>query len=157
MKVESFTIDHKTLLPGIYLRKRGETYHTYDIRMFRPLSDGELESAEANGGFPDNERFLSPKTAHTLEHLLAFHLRDTLNLDSSLIYIGPMGCLTGFYIITSPELPRQKLVESLKLVFGMICEAKNIPAATSGECGNYAFNDLEGAKSVSKRLLETLF
>jgi S-ribosylhomocysteine lyase len=150
MKVESFNIDHTTLLPGIYLRKKADSYNTYDIRMFRPLAGGELESAPAG-------RFLDPRTSHTLEHLLAYHLRDTLGLDEQMIYIGPMGCLTGFYILTKPEFGIEELKGALKKTLEMVTEAKIIPAASPQECGNYAFNNLDDAKRVASELLKTIF
>ncbi len=157
MKVESFNIDHTTLLPGIYLRKKGETFHTYDIRMYKPLAHGELDNAEATGGFPDNSRYLSPRTAHALEHLLAFNLRDTLALDEQIIYVGPMGCLTGFYILTKPEFSETELRSALKKCFELVLSANSIPAATAVECGNYSFADLNGAKAVAEKMLKILF
>lgn len=157
MKVESFKIDHRTLLQGIYLRKSGKHYNIYDIRMYKPLADGELENAELNGGYADNERFLSPKTAHALEHLLAFNIRDTLGLDEQIIYIGVMGCLTGFYILTIPSFRESDLYSALKKSLKIVIKTDSIPAATAIECGNYSYTDLSGAKKVAFMLLNTIF
>lgn len=156
MKVESFNIDHRTLLQGIYLRKSGEHYNVYDIRMYKPLADGELENAELNGGYAENERFLSPKTAHALEHLIAFNIRDTLGLDEHIIYIGIMGCLTGFYILTVPSFKERDLCSALKKSLEIVIKTNSIPAATAIECGNYSYTDLSGAKKVALMLLDTI-
>lgn len=110
-KVNSFIIDHKKLLPGIYECKVNGVF-TYDIRFVRP------QDAAHKGIFMD------PKVAHTIEHFMADFLRTRFSdeFSGTLLYVGPMGCLTGFYILTScsyePEYLRAAVLKCMEHILG---------------------------------------
>ena len=141
-KVNSFIIDHKKLQPGIYECQVNGIY-TYDIRFVRP------QDAAHRGLFMD------PKVAHTLEHFMADYLRTkyTEEFSSTLLYVGPMGCLTGFYILTNchyeAEFLRKLLVQCMEYILG----EETIPGAAELTCGNWEYFDLQGAKQFIKDVI----
>ena len=134
-KVNSFIIDHKKLLPGIYESQVNGIF-TYDIRFVEP-QDAVYEGV-----------FMEPQVAHTLEHFMAcyFRTKTVEEFFSTVLYVGPMGCLTGFYLLTSCHYeaePLRKLVlECMEWILG----EEEIPGASELTCGNYRYFNLEGAK-----------
>ena len=140
--IESFQIDHTRLLPGVYVSRvdhAGEApVTTYDIRMKRPNLD-----------FP-----LSTGAAHTIEHLGATYLRR--HTDASVIYFGPMGCRTGFYLILSGQPDLLKTLSLVEQMMIFIAKADAVPGATKEECGNARDHDLIGARAEAIRYLEEL-
>lgn len=136
-KVNSFIIDHTVLKPGIYECKVNGAY-TYDVRFVAP------QEAVHKG------RFMKPEVAHTLEHFLADFLRTKCSADFSekLLYVGPMGCLTGFYILTSepfdPHFLKTLVLEGTNVILN--AAEGEIPGASELTCGNYKYFDLDGAK-----------
>lgn len=139
-KIESFQIDHTRLEPGIYLSRKDrvekEEICTYDIRLKRPNQDVPLTS----------------EVAHTIEHIGATFLRHQSSLKESTIYFGPMGCLTGFYLILSKRFSTLDLVPQITELFHCIENFdKEIPGASPKECGNYQLMDLPGAREEGKR------
>lgn len=137
-KIESFRIDHRVLTKGIYVSRTDGDIITYDIRMTKP----NVEAA------------MDPKAAHTIEHLGATLLRNGA-YQKDIIYFGPMGCMTGFYLIVR-MLDINTVIELMKEVYQQIAVwDKEIPGATSEECGNYQFMDLEKAKQSATCFVES--
>ena len=139
-KIASFTINHDTLRKGLYVSRTDGDAVTYDLRMKLP-----------NAG-----DFLSTGEAHTIEHLLATYLRNS-EIRSQVIYVGPMGCRTGFYVILKdsvfPEEAIRMIREGLRFTANFEGE---IPGARKEECGNYLDHDLKGAKAVAQDMLSVL-
>lgn len=136
-KVNSFIVDHTKLKPGIYESKINGAY-TYDIRFVAPQD-------AAHRGL-----FMKPEVAHTLEHFLADFLRTKVDnaFSEKVLYVGPMGCLTGFYILTTepftPEFLKNLILKGTELII----EAKDgeIPGASELTCGNWQYFDLDATK-----------
>ena len=129
-KIASFCINHDTLTPGIYTSRIdfGDII-TYDIRYH----------------FPNAGSYLSPQAAHSIEHIFATWVRSS-GVGSQVVYFGPMGCLTGFYLILKSVPPTEAvLVISEGMRFVRDYEGE-IPGALKVECGNYQLHDLEAAK-----------
>lgn len=135
MKVASFTIDHDKLLRGIYVSRKdnigSEVVTTFDVRFKRPNIEPCMDIA----------------AIHTLEHLMAVYLREDKEWADSIIYVGPMGCRTGMYIIFKGDLEPENVLEPItnSVKYVMNFEGK-IPATTSKECGNYLDHNLAFAK-----------
>lgn len=144
-KIESFKIDHMTLLPGIYMSRKDKyndvVITTFDIRMTRPNFEPVMNTAEM----------------HTLEHLGATFLRSHATYADSIVYFGPMGCRTGCYLVMAGDLSSVDLVPLVKEMFEFIANfSQELPGAKPEECGNYLDNNLDMAKYVSKRYLENV-
>ena len=124
-KITSFTINHLTLLPGIYVSRKDSAGNcvvtTFDIRMTRPNAEPVMNTAEV----------------HTIEHLGATFLRNHPDYASKTLYFGPMGCRTGFYLLLSGDY-----------------SSKDVPGAAARDCGNYLDMNLPMAKYLAKRFLE---
>ena len=141
-RIASFCVDHTTLLPGMYLCRRdgaeGEIL-TWDIRMKQP-----------NKG-----SYLSPAAAHTLEHLFATYARNS-KYSKGVVYVGPMGCLTGFYLVTTGLTPAEAL-ELTRSAFAWMAEFEGeIPGASAVECGNYLMMDPIAARAEAAAMLPVL-
>ena len=138
--IESFQVDHTRLLPGVYISRqdfiRTPMVTTYDIRMRRPNVEEPLSTA----------------VIHTIEHIGAVFLRNYSCLD--VIYFGPMGCRTGFYLVVDGHPDSETLLATLQDLFSCVLLAEDIPGATEKECGNAADHDLEGAKRVAREYLD---
>ena len=139
-KIASFTVNHDTLEKGMYISRIDGDIITYDIRMKKP-----------NGG-----DYLDMRAAHTIEHLFATFARNSV-FAKDIIYVGPMGCKTGFYLLTRDTLSHEN---AIKLVQESMHFIKNyegeIPGNTRRECGNYRYHDLVGAKELAKDTCATL-
>ncbi|MBQ8685292.1 MAG: S-ribosylhomocysteine lyase [Clostridia bacterium] len=139
-KIKSFTVDHDTLEKGMYISRIDGDVVTYDIRMKKP-----------NGG-----DYLPPAAAHTLEHLFATYARNH-RLGDSVLYVGPMGCRTGFYLLLRDGVSK---AEAIALVLESMRFARDfngeIFGSTAKECGNYLDHDLDGAKAVAADMSEVL-
>ena len=139
-KIASFTVNHDTLETGVYVSRTDGNAVTYDLRMKKP-----------NAG-----SYISPKSLHTIEHLLATYVRNSKYTDD-VIYAGPMGCRTGFYLILRDNVSKQELIELLRETFAYIADfTGDIPGNSRIECGNYLEHDLEAAKAAAKEYLEVL-
>lgn len=136
-RIASFQVDHTKLKKGVYISRVDKNLTTYDIRMCQPNVDLTLD----------------PKAAHTIEHIGATLLRNG-EYSEKIIYFGPMGCLTGFYLITR----NMEFIEIKNLVKDIFLEIatwdQEIPGASKEECGNYTFMDLDGAKKAAKFFLD---
>ncbi len=139
-KIASFTIDHTILPKGMYLSRRDKGAVTFDIRTRKP----NVEEVMENGAI------------HTLEHLFATFVRNS-EFSDEIIYFGPMGCRTGFYFITTPDLSFGDAIELTRkaLAFCAAFEGE-VPGVSAKECGNYRDHDLEGAKKEAQAMAEVL-
>lgn len=139
-KIASFTVNHDTLREGVYVSRIDGDAVTYDLRMKRP----------------NNGDYITPKALHTIEHLLATYVRNSEYSDS-IIYAGPMGCRTGFYLIVRDSVTGKQVLELLRKAFRFIADfTGEIPGSKKQECGNYLEHDLPSAKSDGKDYLEIL-
>lgn len=137
-KIKSFQKDHNTLMPGFYFSNEQNGVSTFDLRFKRPNEGDYIDCA----------------AGHSVEHLLATILRNSDKKDD-IIYFGPMGCRTGFYLLTTnmnKDEAKNLLVESLKKVQ----EFDYVPGAQKIECGNYLEHDLDGAKKECAKYLDLL-
>lgn len=141
-RIASFCVDHTTLLPGMYLSRQdgphGEIL-TWDVRMKRP-----------NQG-----SYLSPAAAHTLEHLFATYARNS-QYSSGVVYVGPMGCLTGFYLVTIGLTPAQALQLVQDAFAWMARYDGEVPGASAVECGNYRMMDPVAARVEAAAMVPVL-
>ncbi len=139
-KIASFTINHDTLQKGMYVSRIDGDVITYDIRMKLP-----------NGG-----DYLSTGVAHTVEHLFATFARNSAYKDS-VIYVGPMGCRTGFYMILRDDVSFKNAIalvqESMRFIADFDGE---IFGGTKAECGNYLDHDLYGARKIGEETCDVL-
>lgn len=139
-KIESFQVDHNKLKKGMYISRIDGDIITYDIRMKEP-NKGDYVS---NGAL------------HTFEHLFATYARNS-KFKGSVIYIGPMGCRTGFYMLLRDDISYKNAIDLAYNSFKFICKfEEEIPGAKEMECGNYMEHDLEGAKSIAEDMLAIL-
>lgn len=141
-KIASFTVDHTRLLRGIYVSRKDSlgsgVVTTFDIRMKEP----------------NREPALDPAAIHSMEHLAATFLRNHLLWGDKVVYWGPMGCLTGNYLLLKGDLESRDIVDLMRETFAFIASYEGeIPGATPSDCGNFSFQDLEGAKREAQRYL----
>ena len=138
-QIASFAVDHTKLSEGMYTSRVDGDVTTYDIRMVKP-----------NCG-----TYLPYAAIHSFEHLFATYVRSG-ELSDQVIYVGPMGCRTGFYFLVRNMEPEVaiKLVNDM-LVFIAAYEG-DIPGATEVECGNYREQDLEGARAIARKMIPVL-
>lgn len=145
-KIPSFTIDHLLLKRGIYVSRQdvvgGEVVTTFDVRMKEP----------------NREPALSPSAIHTMEHLAATFLRNHPVWAEKIVYWGPMGCLTGNYIIVKGDLSSADVLPLMKETFAFIAAFDGeVPGATARDCGNYLLMNLPEARwEANKYLVEVL-
>ena len=142
-KIASFTIDHIRLQPGIYVSRKdhvgNEVITTFDIRMTSPNEEPVMNTAEV----------------HTIEHLAATFLRNHKEFGSRIIYFGPMGCRTGFYLLLAGDYESSDIVELLKDMFVFIRDFKDeVPGASPKDCGNYLDMNLGMANYLAKKYLD---
>ena len=145
-KIASFTINHLLLEPGVYVSRKDkvgqETVTTFDIRFTAPNREPVMNTAEV----------------HTIEHLGATFLRNDSEWGDKVVYFGPMGCRTGFYLILAGDLVSRDILDLLKGMFVFIrdfAEAE-IPGARPEECGNYSDQNLPMAQWHARRFLENV-
>lgn len=139
-KIASFTVNHDTLEKGMYVSRIDGDVITYDIRMKKP-----------NGG-----DYLSPSAMHTFEHLFAIYARNSQFKDE-IIYVGPMGCRTGFYLLTRDSVAKENAITLVQESMAFIRDFQgDIPGNTARECGNYLDHDLDGAKAVAEDMANVL-
>jgi S-ribosylhomocysteine lyase len=139
-KIASFTVNHDKLEKGMYVSRIDGDVITYDIRMKKP-----------NGG-----DYLSNGALHTFEHLFATYARNSAYADQ-VIYVGPMGCRTGFYFLLRYTVSYPDAIHLVQNSFQFIAEFEGeIPGSHRWECGNYLEHDLPGAKAVAKDMTAVL-
>ncbi len=138
-KIASFQVDHRKFGVGMYISRIDGDVVTYDVRMVKP-----------NGG-----KYISNPSLHTIEHLFATYARSS-EIKDSVIYVGPMGCRTGFYLLMRGE-NHSAAINLVRDSFEFISSfSGDIPGATESECGNYLEHDLEAAKKDVLPLLKVL-
>lgn len=142
-KIASFTIDHIKLEPGIYVSRKdhigSETVTTFDLRMTSPNDEPVMNTAEV----------------HTIEHLAATFLRNDPEYKEKIVYFGPMGCRTGFYLILAGDYKSEDIVELLKEMFLFMRDFKGeVPGAAARDCGNYLDMNLPMANYVAGKFYE---
>lgn len=141
-KIPSFTINHEKLLRGIYVSRKdevgGDTVTTFDIRMKEP----------------NREPALHPGALHTIEHLAATYLRNDPEWRDRIVYWGPMGCLTGNYLLMRGNLEPQDILDLMRRTFAFIADFDgDVPDAAPRDCGNYLLHDLPMARLEARKYL----
>ena len=138
-KIASFTVNHEKLLPGIYVsRKDGDTV-TYDLRTRIPNTDDLMDNA----------------TMHSLEHMFATYIRNS-EIADDVVYFGPMGCQTGFYLLVNGKENDVILSVVKATLEKIIAHTGDIFGKSAIECGNFRNLSLEKAKTEAKRYLDIL-
>ena len=147
-KITSFTIDHIKLEPGLYVSRKdkvgAETVTTFDLRLTSPNDEPVMNTAEV----------------HTIEHLAATFLRNEPSWKEKVLYFGPMGCRTGFYLLLAGDYESADVVDLMKACFEFIRDFRGeVPGASAKDCGNYLDMNLPmanywGAKYAA--LLDTI-
>lgn len=138
-KIASFTVDHNLLDPGIYVSRRDGDITTYDLRTRKPNC----------GDYMDN------LTMHSVEHLFATFVRNSAIKDS-VIYFGPMGCQTGFYLLTK-GVPDERVLEiTMEILEKIVSYDGEMPGNTAVECGNYRNLNVDAARLECARYLDVL-
>ena len=142
--IPSFTVDHTKLYPGIYVSRidtiGAEKATTYDVRVTKPNDEPAVDVA----------------AMHTLEHIIATFLRNEPAWKDEVIYWGPMGCLTGFYLILKGYRAPQEIVDLILRAFAAVEDTDEVPGAAPEQCGNYAMQNLPEAKRQAKKYVAYL-
>ena len=138
-KIQSFKIDHNKLKEGIYISRTDGDIVTYDLRTRKPNM----------GDYMDNA------TMHSVEHMIATYIRSS-SIGSSVIYFGPMGCQTGFYLLVKEERPQTVLSVLKETLEKVITHEGEVFGASEIECGNYKNLDIDKAKNECSRYLDVL-
>ena len=144
-KIPSFTIDHNQLLPGIYVSRKdnvgNDVVTTFDIRMKAP----------------NREPALHPGALHTIEHLAATYLRNNEEWQDRIVYWGPMGCLTGNYLLMKGDMKSEEIVKLVTDTFEFVANYDGVvPGTEPQDCGNYLLHDLPMARYEAKQYLKVL-
>ena len=142
-KITSFTIDHIRLQPGLYVSRKdrigAETVTTFDLRLTSPNEEPVMNTAEV----------------HTVEHLAATYLRNEPVWKEKVLYFGPMGCRTGFYLLLAGDYESKDIVDLMIEMFEFIRDFKDeVPGASAKDCGNYLDMNLGMANYLAKRYLD---
>ena len=139
-KIASFTINHDTLEKGMYISRIDGDVVTYDIRMKKP-----------NGG-----DYFQMAAAHTVEHLFATYARNS-EYGDKIVYVGPMGCRTGFYLLVRDTLSHENAIKLVQESMAFVRDfTGEIPGTKKEECGNYLDHDLAGAKALGEDMSKAL-
>ena len=132
--IQSFSVDHTAIVPGIFISREDRLGNgvitTYDIRLKRPNREPVIDVA----------------AMHSLEHIIATTLRNDPDWKDEIIYWGPMGCLTGFYLILKNNRLPQEIYELIVNAFKSVDGVKEVPGATPVNCGHYLMHNLAMAK-----------
>ena len=141
-KIASFTINHERLLRGIYVSRKDkvgdECVTTFDIRMKEP----------------NREPVLHQGAIHTIEHLAATYLRNDAEWKDRIVYWGPMGCLTGNYLLLRGDLDSADIVDLMRRTFRFVADFEgDIPGAAPRDCGNWLLHDLPMARYEARKYL----
>ena len=142
-KIASFTVDHLNLIPGVYVSRKDHigsvVVTTFDIRMTRPNYEPVMNTAEV----------------HTIEHLGATFLRNDKEYGSKVVYFGPMGCRTGFYLLLAGDYDSIDIVSLLTRMYEFIADYQGeVPGASPRDCGNYLDMNLPMANYLAKKYLD---
>ena len=146
-RIASFSVDHLLLEPGVYVSRidrdpaTGAAVTTFDLRLTTPNKEPVMNTAEC----------------HTIEHLGATFLRNHAEWSSRIVYFGPMGCRTGFYLLLAGDLSSKDIVPLMVEMFEFIRDYKGeVPGASPKDCGNYLDMNLGMANYLAKRYLDNV-
>ena len=144
-KITSFTIDHNRLQPGLYVSRQDkvgvETVTTFDLRLTSPNEEPVMNTAEV----------------HTIEHLAATYLRNEPNWKDKVLYFGPMGCRTGFYLLLAGSYTSKEVLSLVKDCFRFIAGFQGeVPGASAKDCGNYLDMNLPMANFWGRKYSDLL-
>ena len=132
--IPSFSVDHTRIVPGIFISRQDVVgdgkVTTYDVRVTRPNREPAVDVA----------------AMHSLEHIIATYLRNDPDWKNEVIYWGPMGCLTGFYLILKGDRHPKEILDLLLRAFRSVADAEDVPGTTAENCGNYLMHNLGMAK-----------
>lgn len=143
-KIDSFKVNHLNLRRGIYVSRRdttpsGDVITTFDIRMTEP----------------NRMPHIPAPAMHAIEHLAATYLRNDREWGGRVVYWGPMGCLTGNYLIMQGDLSPRDILQLVRRTMAFVAMYDGpIPGATARDCGNYTFMDREGARLAARGFLD---
>ncbi len=138
-RITSFTVDHNVLQPGFYISRRDGDVTTFDLRTRRPNC----------GAYMDNA------TMHSVEHMFATLIRNSAIADR-VVYFGPMGCQTGFYLLLRDVSPREAWRYTVETIERILAYEGPVFGASPVECGNYANLSLEAAKTELRAYLNVI-
>ena len=142
--IPSFSVDHRAIVPGIFTSREDQVgsgvVTTYDIRLTRPNKEPAVDVA----------------AMHSLEHIIATFLRNDPVWKDEIIYWGPMGCLTGFYLILKGERAPREIYDLIRRAFEAVANAEDVPGAAAKNCGNYLMHNLGMAKWYASRFADYL-
>ena len=144
-KITSFTIDHIKLVPGVYVSRKdpvgNEILTTFDLRMTSPNDEPVMNTAEM----------------HTIEHLAATFLRNHPIFGNKVIYFGPMGCRTGFYLLLAGDYQSKEILPLVTEMFTFIRDFHDeVPGASAKDCGNYLDMNLNMANWLANKYLNNV-
>lgn len=138
-RIASFEVDHRFITPGIYLSRIDGDITTYDLRTRKPNCDD----------------FMSDSTMHTFEHLFATYIRNS-DIGSKVIYFGPMGCATGFYLLVRNSNHTETFKNVISVLEKIVAHTGEVFGNSEIECGNYKTLKLEAAVSEAEKYLAVL-
>ncbi len=142
--IPSFSVDHTKIVPGIFISRQDalgeEVVTTYDVRVTKPNVEPAVDVA----------------AMHSLEHIIATYLRNDPDWKDQVIYWGPMGCLTGFYLILKGAKAPKEIHNLLLSAFRSVKDYDEVPGALAVNCGNYRMHNLEMAKWHAERFADYL-
>ena len=142
--IASFSIDHTKIIPGIFVSREDKigdnTITTYDIRVTKPNREPAIDAA----------------AMHSLEHIIATYLRNDPDWKNDIIYWGPMGCLTGFYLILKGSRAPKEILDLMINAFRSVKDADIVPGAEEKNCGNYLMHNLPMAKWYAAKYADYL-
>jgi LuxS protein involved in autoinducer AI2 synthesis len=142
--IPSFSVDHTRIVPGIFISRTDtlgdRKVTTYDVRVTRPNEEPAVDAA----------------AMHSLEHLIATYLRNDPDWKEEIIYWGPMGCLTGFYLILKGDRRPEEIYDLILRAFRSVENAREVPGATPENCGNYQMHNLRMAVWYARRFADYL-
>lgn len=142
--IPSFSVDHNKIVPGIFLSRQDQVENgvvtTYDVRVTRPNREPSVDVG----------------AMHSLEHIIATFLRNEPEWKDEIIYWGPMGCLTGFYLILKGSRKPQEIYDLLLRAFKSVADADSVPGTNPENCGHYLMHNLGMAKWYAERFAKYL-
>ena len=142
--IQSFSVDHTKIVPGIFVSRidtmGNRTVTTYDVRVKKPNVEPAIDVA----------------AMHSLEHIIATYLRNDPDWKDEVIYWGPMGCLTGFYLILKGNRDSKEIYELVLNAFKSTNDYEEVPGAAAVNCGNYRLHDLDKAKQCANEFASYL-
>ncbi len=142
--IPSFSVDHTKIVPGIFVSRQdlvgNGVVTTYDVRVKRPNREPVVDVA----------------AMHSLEHIIATFLRNEPDWKDEIIYWGPMGCLTGFYLILKGNRPSKEIYDLILRAFKSVADCDDVPGTTPENCGHYLMHNLGMAKWYTKEFADYL-